>query len=58
MLYVDLDLYGDNTEDFLTRYRKKCNIDLSRFMEADYFKEEGFDGVGDLMRFVSIKKTR
>jgi acyl carrier protein len=40
-LYDDLGIYGDDAFELLIKYGKKFNVDLSKFMAADYFKGEG-----------------
>jgi len=37
----DLGIYGDDAIDLLVAYGKEFNVDLSRFMAADYFSPEG-----------------
>jgi len=48
-LYDDLGVYGDDATELLINYGKKFNVNVSRFMAADYFKAEGgtnfIDGV-------------
>jgi len=45
-LYDDLGIYGDDAVDFLIAFGKKFNVNVSRFMAADYFKGEGIDILG------------
>jgi acyl carrier protein len=40
-LYDDLGIYGDDAFELLVKYGKKFNVDVSKFMAADYFKGEG-----------------
>jgi acyl carrier protein len=40
-LYEDLGIYGDDAVEFLIAFGKKFNVDVSKFMAADYFKGEG-----------------
>ena len=40
-LYDDLGIYGDDASELLVKYGKKFNVDVSKFMAADYFKGEG-----------------
>jgi hypothetical protein len=42
-LQDDLGVYGDDAVDFLVAYGKRVNVDVSKFMAADYFSDEGFD---------------
>ncbi len=43
-LYEDLGIYGDDAVELLIEYGKKFNVDVSKFMAADYFEGEG--GIG------------
>jgi acyl carrier protein len=52
-LYDDLGIYGDDAVELLVNYGKKLNVDVSKFMAADYFKSEGgidviIDGIARL----------
>jgi acyl carrier protein len=49
-LYEDLGVYGDDAVELLINYGKRFNVDVSRFMAADYFKGEGIDIIGGLIR--------
>ena len=40
-LYDDLGKYGDDAVELLVNYGKTFNVDVSKFMAADYFKSEG-----------------
>lgn len=37
----DLGVYGDDAVDFMLAYGKHYNVDVSKFMAADYFSGEG-----------------
>lgn len=37
----DLGVYGDDATEFIMAYSKRFNVDVSRFMAADYFRAEG-----------------
>jgi acyl carrier protein len=56
-LETDLGIYGDDAMEYLVAFGKEFNVDLSRFMAADYFSAEGglklFPGVRQLF---GIKK--
>ena len=56
-LYEDLGVYGDDATDLLIKYGKKFNVDVSKFMAADYFKGEGMDLIGVLTRLFSGKRS-
>ena len=47
----DLGVSGDDAVEFMMAYSKEFNVDLSRFMAADYFSPEG-SGVFSLIKSV------
>lgn len=55
-LYEDLGIYGDDAAELLVNYGKRFNVDVSKFMAADYFKGEGVDMIGWLIRLFSGKQ--
>jgi acyl carrier protein len=57
-LYEDLGVYGDDAVDLVIAYGKEFNVDVSKFMAADYFKAEGMDVIGGLLRVISGKPGR
>ncbi len=48
-LYNDLGIYGDDAVELLIEYGKKFNVDVSKFMAADYFEGEGGIGLIDMI---------
>jgi hypothetical protein len=38
----DLGIYGDDAVDYIVAFGKAFNVDVSKFMAADYFSGEGF----------------
>lgn len=56
-LYDDLGVYGDDAAELLIEYGKRFNVDVSKFMAADYFKGEGIDVIGGLIRLFSGKQS-
>ncbi|MDX1937545.1 MAG: DUF1493 family protein [Flavihumibacter sp.] len=40
-LAEDLGVYGDDAVDFIIAYSKFFNVDVTKFMAADYFRAEG-----------------
>jgi len=56
-LYDDLGVYGDDATELLIEYGKRFNVDVSKFMAADYFKGEGIDMIGGLIRLFSGKQS-
>jgi acyl carrier protein len=55
-LYDDLGVYGDDAAELLIEYGRKFNVDVSKFMAADYFKGEGMDLIGGLLRVFNGKR--
>jgi Protein of unknown function (DUF1493) len=51
----DLGVYGDDAVEFLVAYGKAFQVDVSRFMAADYFDGEGMDV---LAWFKPVKKRK
>lgn len=45
-LQNDLGIYGDDATDFFTAFGREFNVDVSKFMAADYFKGDGIDVFG------------
>lgn len=41
ILEKDLGIYGDDAVEYILAFGKKFNVDVSRFMAADYFSSEG-----------------
>ncbi len=54
----DLGIYGDDAVDLLTAYSKAFNVDVTRFMAADYFSDEGDPILPAIIRFLKNKKKR
>lgn len=40
-IYNDLGVYGDDAVEFIVAFGKEFNVDVSKFMAADYFEAEG-----------------
>lgn len=40
-LQEDLSIYGDDAVEFMIAYGKHFNVDVSKFMAAEYFSDEG-----------------
>lgn len=55
-LYQDLNIYGDDAVTFILAYGKEFGVDVSNFMAADYFKGEGVDFLGGIIRLFSKEK--
>jgi hypothetical protein len=55
-LYEDLGVYGDDDIDLLISYGKRCKVDVSKFIAADYFSGEGVNMVGRLIRLFTGKQ--
>jgi hypothetical protein len=56
-LYEDLGIYGDDATDLLISYGKRFNVDVSKFMAADYFKGKGVDMIGNFTRLFTGKQS-
>jgi len=56
-LYEDLGIYGDDATELLVEYAKRFKVDVSKFMAADYFKGEGMDLIGTLVRILTGKRS-
>jgi acyl carrier protein len=56
-LYEDLGVYGDDATELLVNYGKRFNVDVSKFMAANYFKGEGVDVIGSLIGFFTRKQS-
>ena len=54
-LYEDLGVYGDDAIELLENYGKRFNVDVSKFMAAEYFKGEGIDVIGSLIQLFTRK---
>ena len=52
----DLGITGDDAVEFIIAYGKEFNVDVSKFMAADYFDAEGYDIVGPLIRWITRNK--
>ncbi len=63
-LVQDLNIYGDDSVRFILAYGKYFNVDVTNFMAADYFDDEGYDVIGSIKEFLklktktTVKKTR
>ncbi|PWT72117.1 MAG: hypothetical protein C5B59_16630 [Bacteroidetes bacterium] len=51
----DLGVYGDDAIEFMIRYGKQFNVDLSHFMASDYFSKEGDIILPAVIRFFKGK---
>ena len=54
----DLGVYGDDADDFLIKFGKKFNVDISQFPAGDYFSDEGDIILPALIRFFTNTKKR
>ena len=54
----DLGVYGDDVVDFLIAYGKTFNVDVTKFMAADYFSSEGDSILPAIIRFFTGKKRK
>jgi acyl carrier protein len=54
----DLGVYGDDAVDLLIAYGKTFNVDVTKFMAADYFSAEGDPILPAIIRFLTGKKKK
>jgi acyl carrier protein len=52
----DLGITGDDAVDLLLAYSKTFNVDVTKFMAADYFDGEGDKILAALIRILTGKK--
>lgn len=45
-LQQDLEIYGDDSVDFILKFSKEFDVDVSKFELSLFFKGEGFDLLG------------
>lgn len=55
-LEKDLGMSGDDAMEFIISFGKKFNVDVSKFMAADYFAGEGIDIFGSILGAITGKK--
>jgi acyl carrier protein len=53
----DLGVSGDDAAEFIIAFGKEFNVDISKFMAADYFSSEGDFILPAIIRFFTGKKT-
>lgn len=54
----DLGVTGDDAMELLVEYGKAFNVDVTKFMAADYFSAEGDPILPAIIRFLTNKKKR
>src|SRR4051812_48318497 len=54
-LEEDLDITGDDSVEFITAFGKEFNVDISKFMLADYFNGEGIDILSPIVKLITGK---
>lgn len=54
----DLGVSGDDAVEFLIAFGKEFNVDVSKFMAADYFSPEGDFILPAIIRFFTGKRKR
>lgn len=55
-LEQDLRITGIDAVNFIVAFGKEFNVDVSKFMAADYFNDEGIDIIGPLIRLFTGKQ--
>jgi hypothetical protein len=56
-LYHDLDIYGDDADELLTKYSKMFNVSLEGFRFSDFFPNEG-STLGEIWRFITLRPKK
>lgn len=54
----DLGVTGNDAVEFIVAYGKAFNVDVSKFMAADYFEGEGDKILQAIIRFLSGRKKK
>ncbi len=54
----DLGVHGDDAVEFIIAFGKKFNVDVSKFMAAEYFSPEGDVILPAIILFFTGKKKR
>ncbi len=54
----DLGIYGDDAIEYLIAFGKAFNVDVSKFMAADYFSPEGDIILPGIIRAITGKKRQ
>jgi len=54
----DLNIYGDDADDFLIKFGKTFNVEIEQFPIGDYFSDEGDFILPALIRFFTNTKKR
>lgn len=52
----DLGVYGDDAMEFIMAFSKEFNVDVSKFMAAEYFSPEGDSILPAIIRMFTGKK--
>lgn len=52
----DLGIYGDDAVEFIIAFGKEFNVDVSKFMAAEYFSAEGDTILPGIIRLFTGKK--
>ena len=53
-LYHDLNIYGEDAEEFLNKYAEVFNVSLNSFPFTDYFPDEGDTLLPSLLRLITF----
>ncbi len=54
----DLGVTGDDAVEFIVAYGKAFNVDVTKFMAADYFEAEGDCILPAIIRFLTGRKRK
>lgn len=56
-LEEDLGLYGDDAIEFMLKYSDRYNVDIKRFMAADYFSSESRSTLSTILSSFFSKRS-
>ncbi|MFC7526845.1 DUF1493 family protein [Parapedobacter sp. GCM10030251] len=57
-LYHDLNIYGDDADELLSRFSELYGVDLSKFRFNDYFPNEGDWILPSILRLITLKPSK
>jgi hypothetical protein len=57
-VYQDLNVYGDDADEFLMKYSEMFNVNLKFFNFTDYFPSEGDPILSELVRMIRLRPKK
>jgi hypothetical protein len=57
-LYHDLNIYGDDANEFLTKYSRIFDVSIRNLNFAEYFPSEGDSILPTILRFITGRKRK